>query len=409
MSINFPSTPSAGDFWPTSPSVSPRWQFNGVQWGLVGVASTGGVANLSIANRGANTLDILSDTGTDVTIPASTITEAGLATASQIIKLSGIATGATVNSTDAQLRDRTTHTGTQPTSTITGLGTYLSVSIASTTYQPFSTNLTGIGLSSSSFYLSRTNHTGTQPTSTITGLGTYQPLSTNLTGLGLSTPGFYLDRANHTGTQSWNTIISTPTSIVGYGITDVLSVSIASTTYQPLSTNLTGIGLSPSSFYLSRANHTGTQPTSTITGLSTYLDRTNHTGTQPTSTITGLSTYLSVSIASTTYQPLSTNLTGIGLSASSFYLNRTNHTGTQPTSTITGLGTYQPLTSIASTTQSGLLSNTDKLKIDNIVTSSSPVFIGHTEPSPVQLNGATKYIWWDTSTPDTVLWIEDGL
>ena len=370
MSINFPSTPSAGDFWPTSPSVSPRWQFNGVQWGLVGVASTGGVANLSIANRGANTLDILSDTGTDVTIPASTITEAGLATASQIIKLSGIATGATVNSTDAQLRDRTTHTGTQPTSTITGLGTYLSVSIASTTYQP---------------------------------------LSTNLTGLGLSTPGFYLDRANHTGTQSWNTIISTPTSIVGYGITDVLSVSIASTTYQPLSTNLTGIGLSPSSFYLSRANHTGTQPTSTITGLSTYLDRTNHTGTQPTSTITGLSTYLSVSIASTTYQPLSTNLTGIGLSASSFYLSRTNHTGTQPTSTITGLGTYQPLTSIASTTQSGLLSNTDKLKIDNIVTSSSPVFIGHTEPSPVQLNGATKYIWWDTSTPDTVLWIEDGL
>ena len=351
MSINFPSTPSAGDFWPTSPSVSPRWQFNGVQWGLVGVASTGGVANLSIANRGANTLDILSDTGTDVTIPASTITEAGLATASQIIKLSGIATGATVNSTDAQLRDRTTHTGTQPTSTITGLGTYLSVSIASTTYQPFSTNLTGIGLSSSSFYLSRTNHTGTQPTSTITGLGTYQPLSTNLTGLGLSTPGFYLDRANHTGTQ----------------------------------------------------------PTSTITGLSTYLDRTNHTGTQPTSTITGLSTYLSVSIASTTYQPLSTNLTGIGLSASSFYLSRTNHTGTQPTSTITGLGTYQPLTSIASTTQSGLLSNTDKLKIDNIVTSSSPVFIGHTEPSPVQLNGATKYIWWDTSTPDTVLWIEDGL
>ena len=193
MSINFPSTPSAGDFWPTSPSASPRWLFNGVQWDLVGVASTGGVANLSIANRGANTLDILSDTGTDVTIPASTITEAGLATASQIIKLSGIATGATVNSTDAQL----------------------------------------------------------------------------------------LDRANHTGTQ--------------------------------------------------------------------------------------------------------------------------------PTSTITGLGTYQPLTSIASTTQSGLLSNTDKLKIDNIVTSSSPVFIGHTEPSPVQLNGATKYIWWDTSTPDTVLWIEDGL
>jgi hypothetical protein len=38
-------------------------------------------------------------------------------------KLSGIASGATANSTDAELRDRTTHTGTQAVGTITGLGT----------------------------------------------------------------------------------------------------------------------------------------------------------------------------------------------------------------------------------------------------------------------------------------------
>lgn len=38
-------------------------------------------------------------------------------------KLDGIATGATANATDAQLRDRSTHTGTQAVSTITGLGT----------------------------------------------------------------------------------------------------------------------------------------------------------------------------------------------------------------------------------------------------------------------------------------------
>lgn len=36
-------------------------------------------------------------------------------------KLNGIATGATVNSTDAQLRDRATHTGSQAISTVTGL------------------------------------------------------------------------------------------------------------------------------------------------------------------------------------------------------------------------------------------------------------------------------------------------
>lgn len=37
-------------------------------------------------------------------------------------KLTGVATGATKNSTDAQLRDRATHTGTQAVGTITGLG-----------------------------------------------------------------------------------------------------------------------------------------------------------------------------------------------------------------------------------------------------------------------------------------------
>ena len=40
-------------------------------------------------------------------------------------KLAGIAPGATANATDAQLRDRSTHTGTQAVSTITGLQTAL--------------------------------------------------------------------------------------------------------------------------------------------------------------------------------------------------------------------------------------------------------------------------------------------
>lgn len=40
-------------------------------------------------------------------------------------KLDGIAVGATANATNAQLRDRTTHTGAQPISTVTGLQTAL--------------------------------------------------------------------------------------------------------------------------------------------------------------------------------------------------------------------------------------------------------------------------------------------
>lgn len=47
-------------------------------------------------------------------------------------KLDGIATGATANSTDAQLRDRATHTGTQAISTVSGLQTALDGKISTT-------------------------------------------------------------------------------------------------------------------------------------------------------------------------------------------------------------------------------------------------------------------------------------
>lgn len=49
-------------------------------------------------------------------------------------KLDGIASGATANATDAQLRDRSTHTGTQAISTVTGLQTALDGKQASGTY-----------------------------------------------------------------------------------------------------------------------------------------------------------------------------------------------------------------------------------------------------------------------------------
>jgi hypothetical protein len=84
-----------------------------------------GATDLSIANRGASTLDVASSTGADVTLPAATNTQAGLATAAQVAKIEGVATGATANATDSQLRDRQTHTGEQAISTITGLLTSL--------------------------------------------------------------------------------------------------------------------------------------------------------------------------------------------------------------------------------------------------------------------------------------------
>ncbi len=58
------------------------------------VAPQTGVTNLSAININASTLDIASDTGTDVTVPASTGALAGLMTAAQYTKLDGIALNA---------------------------------------------------------------------------------------------------------------------------------------------------------------------------------------------------------------------------------------------------------------------------------------------------------------------------
>ncbi len=84
---------------------------------------SGGATDLSIANRTSTTLDVASSTGADATVPAATNSQAGLATAAQVTKLEGIAANATANATDAALRDRSTHTGTQAAGTITGLAT----------------------------------------------------------------------------------------------------------------------------------------------------------------------------------------------------------------------------------------------------------------------------------------------
>lgn len=77
-----------------------------------------GTTNLSIANRTTTTLDIISDSGSDVTVPQSTTSLAGLQTSSDKTKLDSITEGATVNSSDAFLLNRGNHTGTQTASTV---------------------------------------------------------------------------------------------------------------------------------------------------------------------------------------------------------------------------------------------------------------------------------------------------
>lgn len=88
-----------------------------------GTGGGGGATNLSLGTTTSTTIDILSDTGTDVTLPSATTSVAGLQSAADKTKLNGIATGATANSSDAQLRDRATHTGSQTASTISDFNT----------------------------------------------------------------------------------------------------------------------------------------------------------------------------------------------------------------------------------------------------------------------------------------------
>ena len=92
-----------------------------------------GAGNLVVAGGGANLAYtasptqgvVTSDTGTDATIPAGSTTNASLMLPADKTKLDGVQAGATANATDAQLRDRSTHTGTQAISTVTGLQTAL--------------------------------------------------------------------------------------------------------------------------------------------------------------------------------------------------------------------------------------------------------------------------------------------
>lgn len=97
-------------------------KWNGSAW-VPGTDETaaGGATNLG-ATASPTGVTVTSDTGTDATLPLADGTNAGLMAPAQHTKLAGIAAGATANATDAQLRDRATHTGTQTAATISDFG-----------------------------------------------------------------------------------------------------------------------------------------------------------------------------------------------------------------------------------------------------------------------------------------------
>jgi hypothetical protein len=137
------------------------------------------------------------------------------------IKLDGIDAEATANDSDAELRDRATHTGSQAISTITGLTAALSGK------QPINTNLTRISEITSEGALVRDSLGNITAQVIPTGNNHSHPVST-------STTAGFMSAAN---TSKLN------------------NIQAEATKNQPDAT------------LLARANHTGTQPHTTITGL----------------------------------------------------------------------------------------------------------------------------------------------
>lgn len=93
------------------------WDGDVNTWVSAGQSPTIPGTNLSYTVSG-NTLTIVSDTGNDVVLPLSSITSSGLQSKEDKSKLDGIAPNATENQSDATLKDRANHTGTQLASTI---------------------------------------------------------------------------------------------------------------------------------------------------------------------------------------------------------------------------------------------------------------------------------------------------
>lgn len=208
--------------------------------------SAGSAANLSIANKTGTTLDILSSSGTDVTLPEATTTEAGLFNAVDKVKLSGLATVATSGSY-ADLAGTPTIPAAQVNSdwnSVSGVSQILNKPTLGTAS---SLNVSASGDAASGEVVkgndtrlsdARTPTTHSHTTSDVTGLqGSLdgkQPLATVLTNT----------------TASFTTTLETKLNGIATGAT----VNSSDATL------------------LSRANHTGTQLASTISDFNTAAD-----------------------------------------------------------------------------------------------------------------------------------------
>ena len=203
---------------------------------VTGGGAVGGATNLS-ATVASDSVTINSDTGTDAVIPLANTSVSGVMSPAQVMKLDSVANGATSNSSDAQLRDRSTHTGSQTAGTISDFSEAVDDRVASLLVagtnvslnyndvaNTLTINATGGGGGGSGANLSTTlsptnvivnSDTGTDatiPAADGTNAGVMLPAQvTKLAGIATGatvndTDANLKNRANHTGTQLASTI-----------------------------------------------------------------------------------------------------------------------------------------------------------------------------------------------------------
>ncbi len=160
-------------------------------------------------------------------------------TATEKTKLAGIASGATANDTDANLKARANHTGTQAASTITGLATVATSGLKADV---------GLGNVDNTSDANKPISTATQ-----TALNAKEPSITSGTTL-----------------QVWRgdkSFVTLNQDIVPDGTTNKAFTATNQTKLNGIATGATANDTDAN--LKSRANHTGTQAASTITGLAT--------------------------------------------------------------------------------------------------------------------------------------------
>jgi hypothetical protein len=173
---------------------------------------------------------------------------AGFLSTSDFTKLSGIEPGATANSSDATLLARANHTGTQTASTISDFNSAAdsraSAAIASHvgdsdphTQYALDSDVT----SATAYSVARANHTGTQLAATISDFDSASDARVAIHGALTNNP--------HAVTKAQ----------VGLG-----SVDNTSDSSKPVSTAQAAADTAVQNFAIQRSNHTGTQPSSTI-------------------------------------------------------------------------------------------------------------------------------------------------